>query len=211
MFIEPLPNEKEILQRLQTGDEYSFSIFYRHYYLFILGRVQRMMHSPELAEDVTQEIFMKIWEGRSKLVEIKSFSSYLFIIARNHTINVLKTAARSDEGMGEIIRHISKTANATEDEIQNNEYLKFIRQKLEELPPRSKEIFLLCREQSKSYREVATALGISRDAVKSRMVHAMKLLRNSAESEMGLTLVLILTLINLYNSYPGLGFCCLII
>ena len=108
---------------------------------------------------------------------------------------MLKAAARKEEGMCEIIRHFNKIINTTEDEVQSAEYLRFIKQKLDELPPRSKEIFILCREQSKSYNEVAEALGISRDAVKSRMVHAMKLLRNSAETELGLPLVVILALL----------------
>ena len=186
MFIEPLVDEERILKRLQTGDEHSFNVIYQHYFSFVCIKVARLIHSPQLAEDVTQEIFIKIWEARSGLAEVKSFRSYLFITARNHSINVLKRAARCEEGMEEIVRHFHTTPHPANDEIQNNEYVKFIRKKMDELPPRAKEIFLLCREQSKTYSQVATALGITRDAVKSRMVAAMKLLRNSAEKEMGL-------------------------
>lgn len=186
MFIEPLVDEDSVLKRLQAGDEHAFNIIYQHYFSFVCNKVARLLHSPQLAEDVTQEIFIKIWEGRSGLAEVKSFPSYLFITARNHSINVLKSAARSEAGMGEIIRHFHAAPQPANDEIQNNEYVRFIRKKTEELPPRTKEIFLLCREQSKTYSEVAAALGITRDAVKSRMMHAMKLLRDSAENEMGL-------------------------
>jgi RNA polymerase sigma-70 factor (family 1) len=186
MFIEPLVDEYKILQRLQTGDEHSFSLIYQHYFSFVCASVARLIHSPQLAEDVTQDIFIKIWEGRSELAEIKSFRPWLFIIARNHSINVLKKASRCEEGMGEIIRHFHRSPEAANDEILNNEYAKFIRDKLNELPPRAREIFQLCREQSKTYNEVATALGITRDAVKSRMVHVMKQLRKAAEKEMGL-------------------------
>jgi RNA polymerase sigma-70 factor (family 1) len=186
MFIEPLVDEDKILQRLQTGDEHSFNLIYQHYFSFVYTKVKRLIHSEQLAEDVTQEIFIKIWEVRAGLAKIKSFRSYLFITARNHSINVLKNAARCEEGMGEIIRHFSRIPDLGSDEIQNNEYVRFIRNKLNELPPRSREIFELCREQSKSYQEVAAALGITRDTVKSRMVYAMKLLRSSAEKEMGL-------------------------
>ena len=186
MFIDPLVDEDRILLRLQTGDEHSFNVIYQHYFSFVCIKVARLIHSPQLAEDVTQEIFIKIWEARSGLAEVKSFRSYLFITARNHSINVLKRAARCEEGMEEIVRHFHTTPHPANDEIQNNEYVKFIRKKMDELPPRAKEIFLLCREQSKTYSQVATALGITRDAVKSRMVAAMKLLRNSAEKEMGL-------------------------
>ena len=185
MFIEPLDDEDRILQRLQTGDEHSFNLIYQHYFSFVCVKVARLIHSPQLAEDVAQEVFIKIWEARSGLAEIKSFRSYLFITARNHSINVLKKAARCEEGMGEIVRHFHTTPHPENDEIQNNEYVRFIRNKMDELPPRAKEIFVLCREQSKTYSQVAAALGITRDAVKSRMMYAMKLLRISAEKEMG--------------------------
>ncbi len=155
-----------------------------------------LIHSPELSEDICQEIFLKIWESREKLSDIRSFRAYLFITARNHTFNVLKKAARSDAGMSEIIRHFDTSRNSTEEDVQNNEYLDFIRRKLEELPPRSREIFRMCREQSKSYDEVAAELGITRDAVKSRMVHAMKVLKSSVENEIGLPLAIFLVLLD---------------
>lgn len=194
MTISPVPDEIDILRRMQTGDESAFSIVYRHYYPFVHAKVLRLLHSPELSDDVTQEIFIKIWESRSKLAEVKSFTSYLFITARNHSINVLKSAARKEEGMGEIIRHFNRVINSTEDALLNKEYLAFTKRKLDELPPRSREVFRLCREESKSYSEVAAALGITREAVKSRMVHVMKVLRNSAENELGFPLAVILAL-----------------
>lgn len=179
MFINQLDDEITVLQRLQAGDENSFNAVYQHYYPFVKRQVERLMHSPEMSEDVTQEIFMKIWEGREHLSEVRVFKAYLFIIARNHTFNVLKSIARSSSGMSEIIRHFDRSVNTTEDQVQDNEYMRFIRKKIDELPPRTKEIFILCREQSKTYNEVAAELGISRDAVKNRMVHAMKMLKRS--------------------------------
>lgn len=197
MFNRALDDEILILQRLQAGDEEAFSAIYRHYYPAVHAQVQHLLHSPEMSEDISQEIFLKIWETREKLPDIKSFKSYLFITARNHTINALKKAARSNAGISEIIRHFGITNNSTEDHIQNNEYREFIIRKLEELPPRSREIFRMCREQSKSYDEVAAELGITRDAVKSRMVHAMKMLKNSVKKEIGLPFAVFLVLMRL--------------
>jgi RNA polymerase sigma-70 factor (family 1) len=189
-------DEKTVLQKLQNGDKHSFAVMYNHYYSFVHARVLHLIHSTELAEDVTQEIFLKIWENREKLGAVQSFKSYLFITARNHTLNTLKSISRSENGLSEIVRYINTSHNSTEEEVLSNEYAKFIQQKLEELPPRTKEIFRLCREQSKTYNEVAAELGISRDAVKSRMMHAIKTLRDAAEKEIGLPLVVLLVFIN---------------
>jgi RNA polymerase sigma-70 factor (family 1) len=196
MFDKVLDGETVILQQLQAGDGEAFSAIYRHYYSSVHVQVLHLIHSPELAEDITQEIFLKIWESREKLRDIRSFKSYLFITARNHSLNALKSAARSEAGMSEIIRHFDVARNTTEDDVLSNEYLAFIRKKLDELPPRSREIFRMCREQSKSYEEVAAALGITRDAVKSRMMHAMKTLKNSVEKEIGLPFAVFLVLLS---------------
>jgi RNA polymerase sigma-70 factor (ECF subfamily) len=196
MFDKALDDEVVVLQRLQAGDETSFTTIYRHYYSSVQTRVLQFVHSPQLSEDIAQEIFLKIWENRDKLGEVRSFRSYLFITTRNHTLNVLKTAARSEAGMSEILRFFNASRNTTEDDVLNNEYVAFIRKKLDELPPRTREIFRLCREQSKTYDEVATELGITRDAVKSRMMHAMKILKSSVEKEIGLPFVIFLVLLN---------------
>ena len=195
MDIQPLKEEDVLLKRLQAGDNNSFATIYNHYRVFVFERVLQLLHSPDLSEDITQEIFLKIWEHREKLSEVRSFKSYLFITARNSTLNVLKKTARSAAGMGEIVRHYDEVRNITEDHVQDNEYRKFISQKLDELPLRSREIFKLCREQSKTYNEVAAELGISRDAVKSRMMYAMKTLGDSAKKETGLPLKLLLAMI----------------
>lgn len=201
MFVKPLPDETRVLEQLRCGDEASFNQIYRHYSPYIYKRVLLLLHSPQLAEDVTQEIFMKVWQDRFTMAEIRSLTSYLLVVARNHTLNVLKKASRTREGMGEIIHHFDTTSHSTEYEVLNNEYSSFIQRKLSELPPRSREIFVMCREQSRSYSEVAETLGISRDAVKSRMVHVMKIMRSSVKKEIGLSLLI---LINCHH----LVYCC---
>lgn len=192
MFIKALEDEAEILGRLTDGDELAFTQIYHHYYSSVQSAVIHLLLSPQLAEDVTQEIFLKLWEQRNKLPHIHSFRSYLFIATRNHSLNVLKRAARSKAGLAEIIRHAETVRNTTEETILGNEYLAFIQRCLADLPPRSREIFRMCREQSQTYDEVAAALGVTRDAVKSRMMHAMKVLRASAEKELGLPLAILL-------------------
>ncbi len=185
MILEPAKDEGEIVRRMCNGDASAFDILYRHYYSGIKAHVVRLLRSPELAEDVTQEVFLKIWEQRKSLPALQSFKSYLFICARNHTLNVLKRAARSQAGMGEIAKHFPGSGHFTADTVQENEYMQFIKKRLEALPARTKQVFRLCREQSKTYNEVAEELGITRDAVKSRMMHAIRELKDSADKEMG--------------------------
>lgn len=195
MFIETPFNEKELVHRMKEGDEKAFGLLYDHYRAGVNAFVLQWVHSAAIAEDITQEVFIKIWESRERMVEIKSFKNYLFIVTRNHTLNALKKASRSKAAFSEIFRHYRQAQNMTEDEMQSKEYLLFIRSRLEMLPPRSREVFQLCRENTRSYEEVARELGISRNAVKNRMVYSMKILKDAVKKEMGLTLPIIIYVI----------------
>ncbi|MEO7533146.1 MAG: RNA polymerase sigma-70 factor [Ferruginibacter sp.] len=177
--------------KVGTGDDIAFGTLYKNYYFSVSKLVLRYVMSPELAEDISQEIFIKIWESRARLSEIQCFRSYLFIVLRNYTLNILKTAARNEVGLAEIIHHYQAARINTEEEILDKEYQRFLNRTLDKLPPRSKEVFNLCRRQSKSYPEVALQLGISRNAVKNHMVHSMKIIKKLMEKELGISLCML--------------------
>ncbi len=153
------------------------------------------MNSSPLSEDLTQEVFIKIWENRSILVEVKSFKAYLFVIARNHTLNSMKVIFRSEVAIGEVVDSFVHLRNETEEQLMHKEYLVFLRKILDSLPERTREIFRLCRDQEQSYDEVAKSLNISRNAVKNHMVQSMKVLRSAVKSEYGISLSLFLSFI----------------
>ncbi|ADY52081.1 RNA polymerase, sigma-24 subunit, ECF subfamily [Pseudopedobacter saltans DSM 12145] len=187
-------NEKELIERISRNDEEAFLHVFNFYHNTILSFIKKYVHSSDLAKDLTQEVFVKIWEKREKLAEVKSFRSYLYTIAKNHTLNTLKKASRSQEVMGEIVEAYFVGNNTTEERLLDKEYLYYLNKALEELPERSKEIFRLCREQKKTYEEVASIMGISKNAVKNHMVFSMKHLRKNIEGELGMSLSILVAI-----------------
>jgi RNA polymerase sigma-70 factor (ECF subfamily) len=190
-------DEKALLFRLAAGDEDAFAALYRHYQGALDLFLTRFVKSPQLAEDLSQEIFLKIWEQREKLRELLSFRAFLFIVARNYTLNILQKAGRSNAAMGEITRHVLSlhTQSPTEDAVLSREYQDFLDRTIQSLPPRAREVFRLCRQQQLSYEEVAAQLGISRNSVKNHMVHSMKILRTSVERDLQIPLSLFLLIL----------------
>lgn len=185
-------NEQELIVKLSESNEKVFLQFYDLYnkelYLFI----KKYVHSSEMAQDLTQEVFVKIWENTDKLAEVRSFKSYLYTVAKNHTLNALKKASRSPVVMGEIVEAYFVEDNCVENKMLNKEYQIYLAKAIEELPDRSKEIFRLCREQKKTYEEVASIIGISKNAVKNHMVFSMKKFRKSLEVELGISLPILI-------------------
>lgn len=183
---------------MSAGDEDAFERIYQHYHQKIYCYIISVVKSPQLAEDLRQEVFLKIWEARGQLSEVRSFGSFLFFVARNHTINVMKSVARSQSLMSEIIRHSGEAA--FDDEIMSRDYERFIQKILLSLPPRTREVYRRCKEQGRTYEEVARELGISGNAVKRHMINSIKVLREAATRDLGLprdTLILLLSFLTL--------------
>ena len=199
MSTYPENNEKELLLLLIAGEEKGFEGLYNLYNRSIFNFIIKYVSSVPLAEDLTQEVFIKMWENRKQLKEVRSFKAYLFISARNHTLNNLKLVFRSEVAIGEVLSGFTDLRNDTEDDVLHKEYLQFLKETLNNLPERTREIFQLCREQEKSYDEVAKSLNISRNAVKNHMVRSMKFLSSSIKKEFGVSLTLLATFFNHFN------------
>ena len=191
-----LIDENTLMSEIANGNEKAFSRLYERYFPEIHRYVLKFVKSEEHADDICQEIFIKIWAGRETLISINSFKAYIFIIARNHSFNFLKHAAVEKTIQHEISRSILELKNETEEEFQTAEYLRYLEMMLSQMSVRSREVFELCRENGNSYNETAEQLGISNNAVKKHMVKTMKLLKFSVRKEFGLSF----TWIGLFSS-----------
>lgn len=187
--------DHELVTRLIAGDEYAFAAVYLKYKKLVYGFVKKFVHSEDLADDLAQEAFIKLWESRIKLTEVQSLKAYLFTIARNHTLNNLKKALQSEMAMYELIKGFPQNKNTVEDQFQNKEYEVYLVKILADLPQRTREVFKQCRELGRPYDEVAAELGISRNAVKKHMVNAMKHLSAAVKKDLGIPLAVFLALL----------------
>jgi RNA polymerase sigma-70 factor (ECF subfamily) len=178
-------DEPMLLSAIAAGDENAFRCIYQHWHIRIHAQVLSLIKSPQLAEDLVQEIFIKVWEARDQLDNVQNFGGYLFTISRNHTINALKSAARSQSVLGEILKHAPQPG--FDDEILARDYARFIQGVLDTLPPRTRDIYHKCKEQGWSYEEVARELGVSGNAVKRHVVNSIKALREAAGKDLGIT------------------------
>lgn len=187
------PNNKaNLIKRISAGDEKAFLEIFNLYFKSVCRFVEKYVQSRELSEDLVQEVFIKVWENRDKFSEIQSFKSYLYTCAKNHTLNSLKKAARSEIALSELINSYHLVRSQTEEILLDKEYLACFNKVLESLPVKTREIFKLCREQKKSYAEVAQIMGISKNAVKNHMVHSIKQFKYTAETELGISLTVFL-------------------
>ena len=195
MYATKIPSdERSLVLRLIEGEEDAFCELYAAYKNRLIYFAMRFLKSREYAEDIFQDAFTIVWQGRRFINPDASFSAYLYTIVRNRILNQLRD--RSEE---QILSQAVNYTNETRDEIIANDLRQFISCALQQLTPRQREIFEMSREQQMSHREIAEVLGISVNTVQESISISLKTLRAYLEknSIVGSDLILILICLNL--------------
>ena len=181
--------EASILKRLQQGDEHAFLEIYDHYKQPLYSFIIKFVKVPAYADDLLQDVFLKIWEIHSRIDTSLSFKAYLYRISRNLVYKFLKKTANNVELLSEQMQHFIPDAGANAElKLQWKQYEENIKTAIDNLPPRRKEIFILCRQGKHTYDDVARQLGISRNTVKEHMVLSMKSISQFLRNKKGINL-----------------------
>ena len=161
-------------QQLAAGSEEAFREVYLGYWNKIYSLALTYLKSPEAAQDIVQEVFLKIWKKRELLASVEDLESYIYITGRNEVINSFKKISKTGiSDAADVPDDIMLPDTATQVKELRQQLLKAINR----LPPQQLQIFKLTREQGLSHEEIAQQLGISKATVKNHMVRALNTLR----------------------------------
>lgn len=169
---------KYLLSRISEGDESAFSEIFHRYSGKVYAFSLKLTQSETVAEEIVQEVFLKIWVHRTSLVSIEFFPSYLYTITRNHAFNVLKRLAREEHAKAVLEKQLSEAHTETEETIIYQEYQNMIDKVINDLPPQQKLVYSLCHQEGLKYEEVARRLHISRLTVKTHMQQALRTIKS---------------------------------
>ena len=161
--IAPL-NERELLIQVASGNEHAFRQLFIAYHQQLGVHMLRITNIPELAEEVVQDVFVKIWLTRETLVGVDNFKAYLFVISKNHALNCLKKLAKERV----LIKQLEDSrADAVVPEVGGtNMYYNLLDEAIDQLPPQQQKVYLLSRHSRLKYTEIADQLELSRETVK---------------------------------------------
>ncbi|WP_051416505.1 RNA polymerase sigma factor [Asinibacterium sp. OR53] len=170
-------NEKYLLEQLIAGDEAAFKQLYFLYSERLYGNLLKLLKSESIAQEILQDVFMKIWDRRQHIDTEKSFRSYLFRIAENMVCNFYKKASREKALLQQLVSKSSEEYAHVEETLFSKEQKSFLHNAIESLPPQRKQVFELCKVEGKSYDEVSGLLGISISTISDHIVKANRFLR----------------------------------
>jgi RNA polymerase sigma-70 factor, ECF subfamily len=169
---------QELLTRLKNGDMLAFDQLYEHYSHKLFSFVFKILKNQAEADDIVQEVFVKIWETRENLGDYKLLNSYFFTIAYNNSIDLIRKRINNNKYLEHLKNSsVIQISPSVISEVEFNELNSHVKKLIANLPERQKQVYLLNREHGLTYAEIAEQLGISKNTVENHMVKALKYLR----------------------------------
>lgn len=174
-------SEAEWILALKEGNLQAFNELFDRYgkrlYYFSIGYLK----SADIAEEIVQEVFLKIWDNRIELSALKSLEAYLFTIARNGILNTIRKSKSEQAYLNYVKINPGKNV-LLDEELDFNELEKAYHKAIEQLSPRRKDIYLLSKERSFSNAEIAMKMNISVKTVENQMTSALSEIRKNLRS-----------------------------
>jgi RNA polymerase sigma-70 factor (ECF subfamily) len=182
---ENIYDEKELLDRLRQGEQQAFTQLYHLYSERLYGNLLKLVKSPAVAEEILQDIFIRIWEKRQTIDIHTSFRSYLFRIGENKVIDFYRRARRDKDLYAYIKAAATEQYTHIEESLLSRENAELLQTAIGALPPQRRQVFELCKLQGKSYQEVSGLLNISVSTINDHIVKATRSIRQHIWSRHG--------------------------
>ena len=172
---KPVDITQSTLINLKEGNHLAFIEVYDAYHKGLYTFIRKYIYDKQVAEDIVHDVFMKLWEIKNRVDPQRPIINYLHRITRNY---VYKELTKTQNFKHSIDRLDLLSLNIQEAPVdilyQQREYEKILKTAVNRLPVQRKRVFILCRQQGKTYSEAAKHLRISPHTVKEHMSLAMR-------------------------------------
>ncbi len=169
-------DDRELLQRIQAGDEGAYDTAFRVWYPVLVRVATALLREVDAAEEVAQDVMLELWRRRAVMDAGVSLRAYLLRSVRNRALNHLRHLRVRRDTETEVEALYDAPIGADQP-IVAKELSEAVQLALRELPPRCREVFELSRVNGLRYAEIAEALGISQKTVEAQMGKALRIMR----------------------------------
>jgi RNA polymerase sigma-70 factor (ECF subfamily) len=190
-------DEKILLRRIAEDDGDAFAQIFHRYRDEVYTLALKITGSVSIAEEIVQDVFLKIWMKRSELSDITSFQAFLYTTARNKTYDHLRGIANRRK-YEESTQAPAATGGSPDDWMIHKDYQKILNDAIEALPPQQQKVYRLSRLEGLNREEIASQLGVSGDTVKAHLSAALKKVRAYCMARLDISVVIFLLLKNFF-------------
>jgi RNA polymerase sigma-70 factor (ECF subfamily) len=180
---EILHSDDELMLRVKKGDMTAFETLYDRYNKRLFHYILRFAGERSLAEDILQETFLRIFKKRKNYRKTGHFSTYLFTIGRNLTLDTLKTWEKRHilSGREDYMERAMDLSKQPPEKLEDAEISEIVQREIHALPRDLREILLLNKYSELSYEEIAKIVSSTPAAVKQKVYRAMLALRQKVK------------------------------
>ena len=193
MPFEAIYNERELLRQISHGDRAIFKTLYTTYFGDVQHYISLFEPPGNSLDELTQDVFVRIWEKRSYLERVDSFKGYLFVVTRNVVFNYLR-GLKVQQKVKELSEADGAGRNETEDQLLFKQYYRIALEAMEKLPPGRRKVLKMSIDDGLTLDEIAVELQISRAGVKKQLYAATSFVRQYLQEHGELTALLFIFL-----------------
>jgi RNA polymerase sigma-70 factor (ECF subfamily) len=187
-----------LMEKVKAGNQQAFQQLFELYRDKLYSYSFRITKHEGGAEEIVQDVFMKIWTGRQQIDPSQNINAYLYKITEHMALNFLKKLARDRKLKEKVAVFFQESHNQTEDTVIYQDYEALLQKAIISMPPQRKLIFELSRKECLTHEEIASQLNISRHTVRNQIIAAVQTIRQYLSRNSRLRLPLIILLISRY-------------
>jgi RNA polymerase sigma-70 factor (family 1) len=185
--------EKELLAQIAAGDEESFKTLFSNYNERLFNYISKIIKSPEVAEEVVMDVFLKIWLGKEMITQIENFDAFLFRVAHNKSIDFLRSVSRDPVFRDMLWEEIQLSGSDQADaSILRKEFQVKLREAISLLSPQRRKAYQLSRDEEMSHEQIAQHLGLSKNTINNHIVEAQRFIRSYLAKNLDIACLLLL-------------------
>ena len=168
----------DVVERFSSGSKTDFGIIYNHYFKTIKTNISKFILNTDFADDILQEVFLKLWENRVRFRDNQEISAWLFRVSYNTAITHVRDMLKDRKYfLSEMPASINELPAYEEPRKITPFKESLLPEAIKLLPERKRQVVDLCKFQGKSYAEAGSILGIKKDTVKEYLVASLKFIK----------------------------------
>src|SRR5690606_2452811 len=180
-FHQEASSDEALILRIKQGDREAYAAFYERHRTAMYLSAYHLLRDDEDARDAVQELFATVWQHAGRIDSKGNIKGYLYTVLRNRILTAMSRSKHFEEYISSYLAFEEQSNSATEETVLARELEQILEEKINQLPPKMKEVYELSWNDQLSNREIAERMSISEGTVKQHKYQAMRILRSKLQ------------------------------
>lgn len=182
--------DKTLVLKISQNDYVAFKSVFNKYYKDLVIRSNQILRDEQLSKDAAQEVFLELWKNRNKLPNSIVLEPYLRRSVINRSLNIIKSRSHHMGAGPKPLTLVKEKRLQPDEESELKELKQVITKCINNLPEKCRIVYMMCRQEGQTHKQVAEQLGISTKTIENQITKALKMLRNAVQEYQTESLIL---------------------